>query len=82
MITAIAMENEKDVGDYELNRLLPPIGLESSKNLSSSAPGAISDQNCSLIQLNNAMLDESNDSNFDVEVCVKEHVDFSVTQER
>lgn len=64
MTTTVTIENDTDVGDFELNRLLPPGGLESSKNLSSSAPGAISDQ----IQLNNTLLDDSNESNCDVEV--------------
>ncbi|XP_031627987.1 transmembrane protein 94 isoform X2 [Contarinia nasturtii] len=36
---------EEDGTESELNRLLPPFtGLESTKNLSSSAPGAISDE--------------------------------------
>ncbi|XP_055296845.1 transmembrane protein 94 isoform X2 [Sitodiplosis mosellana] len=35
---------DEDGVDSEMNRLLPLTGLESSKNLSSSAPGAISDE--------------------------------------
>ncbi|KAJ6638088.1 Transmembrane protein [Pseudolycoriella hygida] len=50
---ALNMENEINA-ESELNRLLPPSGLESTKNLSSSAPGAISnqDQDCSLAPSN------------------------------
>lgn len=58
-------------GECELNRLLPPSGLETSKNLSSSAPGAISDQNCSLIQMDtNSELNSGggNSSSIDVEL--------------
>ncbi|KAG4070537.1 hypothetical protein HA402_001203 [Bradysia odoriphaga] len=40
---ALNIESELNA-ESELNRLLPPSGLESSKNLSSSAPGAISNQ--------------------------------------
>lgn len=45
------MEDEHNE-DFELNRLLPPKGLESCKNLSSSAPGAISNQGNNLLNLN------------------------------
>lgn len=45
----LSVENEL-ASKSELNRLLPSSHcLESSKNLSSSAPGAISNQECSLI---------------------------------
>lgn len=47
--------------DEELNRLLAPSGLESSKTLSSSAPGAISNLDTNNVQTLNSS-NESNDS--------------------
>lgn len=58
----------------ELNRLLPPSCLESSRNLSSSAPGAISNPDCSLlpsaatVALTNQSTDNSADNSLSLEM--------------
>lgn len=54
-------ENDNEINTkHELNCLLLPSGLENSKNLSSSAPGAISNQECKKM-LSNMNLEEPND---------------------
>lgn len=50
--------SEDSEHNFELNRLLPSSGLESSKNLSSSAPCAISNQD------NSFLLPNPNSSSF------------------
>lgn len=57
----------------ELNRLLPPSCLESSRNLSSSAPGAISTPDCSLVPppvvaSTNQSTDDSADNSLSLEM--------------
>ncbi|CAD7091091.1 unnamed protein product [Hermetia illucens] len=48
--------------DSEMNCLLPSTGLESSKTLSSSAPGAISNQDCNMLSVTTENSLERNDS--------------------
>lgn len=60
----VHMNDSDNDDDLELNRLLPPTGLESTKTLSSSAPGAISNQETTnmLNPLNNTSKNNSIDS--------------------